>query len=79
VFINWSIKKVAVIGILFSFVVEVSQLYHADWIDKIRGTFLGGIILGSSFVWSDLIAYLCGIGFGIIIDYFVESYLINRN
>jgi glycopeptide antibiotics resistance protein len=78
VFIDWSIKKVAVIGILFSFVVEVSQLYHADWIDKLRGTYLGELILGSGFVWSDLLAYLCGIGFGIIIDYLIESYLINR-
>jgi uncharacterized membrane protein len=78
-FINWSIKKVAAFGILFSFVVEVSQLYHDEWIDKLRNTFLGGIILGSGFVWSDLLAYLCGVVFGIIIDYFIESYLINRN
>jgi glycopeptide antibiotics resistance protein len=78
VFIDWSIKKIAVIGILFSFMVEVSQLYHADWIDKLRETYLGELILGSGFVWSDLLAYLCGIGFGIIIDYLIESYLINR-
>lgn len=77
VFIDWSIKKVAAIGILFSLIVEVSQLYHDDWIDKLRKTFLGELILGSGFVWSDLFAYLCGIVFGIIIDCFVESY-INR-
>jgi glycopeptide antibiotics resistance protein len=79
VFINWSKIKVAAIGILFSCVVEISQLYHDDWIDKLRGTFLGGIILGSEFVWTDLLAYLCGIAFGIIIDYFVESCLSSRN
>jgi hypothetical protein len=78
VFINWSIIKVAVIGIFFSFMVEVSQLYHDDWIDKLRRTFLGELILGSNFVWGDLAAYLCGIGFGIITDYLVESYLKNR-
>lgn len=78
VFLDWSIKKVAVIGILFCFMVEVSQLYHDEWIDKLRRTFLGELILGSQFVWGDLTAYLCGIGFGIIIDYFVESYFKNR-
>lgn len=78
VFISWSIKKVAVIGILFSFVVEASQLYHDDWIDKLRSTFLGELILGSDFVWSDLLAYSCGIGCGMIIDYFVGSYFRNR-
>jgi len=79
VFINWSIKKVAAVGMLFSIVVEVSQLYHDDWIDKLRSTFLGGIILGSGFVWSDLSAYLCGVVFGITIDYFIKSCLMNRN
>src|SRR4030042_2638883 len=78
-FINWSIKKVAVIGVLFSIIVEVSQLYHDDWIDKIRRTFLGELMLGSDFVWTDLLAYLCGVGFGIIIDCLIQSCLKNRN
>jgi glycopeptide antibiotics resistance protein len=78
-FINWSVKKVAVIGVLFSIIVEVSQLYHDDWIDKIRRTFLGELMLGSDFVWTDLLAYLCGVGFGIIIDCLIQSCLKNRN
>lgn len=75
VFPGWSIMKTAIAGISFSFLVEVSQLYHAHWIDQLRNTFLGGLVLGTSFVWGDLAAYLCGIGFGIIIDYLVRSYL----
>lgn len=74
VFINWTIKKVAAFGIMFSFIVELSQLYHSDWIDKLRNTFLGGIILGSEFVLTDLLAYLVGIGFAAVIDYFFRSY-----
>ena len=34
--------------------VEESQLYHASWIDSIRGTTLGALVLGHGFLWSDL-------------------------
>jgi hypothetical protein len=34
VFINWSIIKVAAVGILFGFLVEVSQLYH-EWLQSV--------------------------------------------
>lgn len=79
VFINWPVFKVAVAGIIFSFLIEVSQLYHDDWIDKLRSTFVGGLILGSGFVWSDLPAYVCGIMAGIIADYFIRTYLNTRS
>lgn len=71
-FSNWSIKKVAIIGILFCFSIEFSQLYHANWIDIIRRTTLGGLILGYGFLWTDLAAYLIGIGFGTIFDKMVK-------
>lgn len=70
-FINWSARKIVLIGILFCFTIEFSQLYHGDWIDMIRRTTLGGLILGYGFLWSDLIAYLLGIGSGAAIDFFI--------
>jgi len=42
--------------------VEVSQLYHAGWIDAIRQTRLGALVLGSGFLWSDLACYTVGVG-----------------
>jgi glycopeptide antibiotics resistance protein len=36
-----SVKKVALIAILFCYFIEVTQLYHATWIDNIRQTTLG--------------------------------------
>jgi Protein of unknown function (DUF2809) len=77
-FKNWSIKKVALIGILFCFTIEISQLYHGDWIDSIRRTTLGGLVLGYGFLWSDLVAYLLGIGIGITIDGVLEVYLMRK-
>jgi hypothetical protein len=42
--------RVAELAISFSVLIEVSQLYHAPWIDSIRGTTIGGLILGFGFM-----------------------------
>lgn len=44
--------------------VELSQLYRAPWIDGIRSTTLGHLVLGSGFAWGDLVAYGIGVGVG---------------
>lgn len=46
-----------IISLSFCFVIEFSQLYHAEWIDQIRDTSLGGLVLGYGFLWSDIEAY----------------------
>ena len=51
-----------------SYLVEISQLYHAPWIDAIRGTTLGGLVLGFSFSWSDLVCYTVGVLLGVVLD-----------
>src|SRR5436190_3446739 len=51
----------ALVALVFSICVEVSQLYHAPWIDLIRGTRLGLLILGSTFNWPDIPAYAFGV------------------
>jgi hypothetical protein len=48
----------------FSWAVEFSQIYHAPWIDAIRVTLPGRLILGSTFAWPDLVAYLGGTALG---------------
>lgn len=59
---------IALLGLLFCYLIECSQLYHADWIDYVRRTTLGGLILGYGFLWSDLLAYLLGIGLGVCLE-----------
>ncbi|MEI4828616.1 DUF2809 domain-containing protein [Bacillus sp. FJAT-53711] len=59
-------KTVALLVLLFCYIIEFSQLYHASWIDHIRETTLGGLVLGYGFLWSDLLAYAIGIGVGVI-------------
>jgi hypothetical protein len=36
-------------------------LYQEDWINQIRGTILGALILGKGFLTVDLIRYITGI------------------
>lgn len=76
--IDWSTIKIALIGLIFSYLIEVSQLYHSDWIDSLRRTSLGELTLGSTFLWSDLLAYSFGIVIGLIIDYFLIYYLSSK-
>ena len=57
-----STARIGAAAITIAFAVEVSQLYHAPWVDAIRGTRVGGLILGSDFLWSDLLCYAIGIG-----------------
>src|SRR4051794_2335498 len=55
-------RWVAALAICFSVLIEVSQLYRAAWIDSLRHTTLGGLILGYDFAWSDLACYAVGVG-----------------
>lgn len=61
-------RTTASVALLFCFGIEFSQLYHAPWIDAVRATTLGGLVLGFSFVWSDLLCYSVGIAVGVFID-----------
>ncbi|WP_300257709.1 DUF2809 domain-containing protein [Clostridium sp.] len=56
------------IAITFSFLIEFSQIYQAQWINNIRATLIGSLILGHGFLWSDLVCYTIGILIGCFID-----------
>ena len=56
------------IALIFSFIIEISQLYQSDWINTIRKTTIGGLVLGHGFLWIDLISYSIGIVIAVIID-----------
>nr|WP_138755363.1 DUF2809 domain-containing protein [Paenibacillus sinopodophylli] len=56
------------LSFLFCFGIEFSQLYQAEWIQVIRGTTWGALVLGSGFLTVDLIRYTVGIGIAYGID-----------
>ena len=59
----------ATISLVLAFLVEISQLYHAPWIDSIRNTTLGGLVLGFAFLWTDLVCYTVGIIIGAVAEF----------
>lgn len=61
-------RWIAIFALVFSFSIEISQLYHSPWIDAVRANRLGGLILGFGFLWSDLICYTVGIGVGLLTE-----------
>ena len=63
-----STRTVAMLAMAFSVAIELSQLYHAPWIDSIRHTTLGGLILGFGFLWSDLACYALGVELGVLVE-----------
>jgi hypothetical protein len=61
IFPSASVGKLASCALAVSYADEMSQLYHAHWIDQIRATTVGHLFLGSKFSWIDLLAYTIGI------------------
>jgi hypothetical protein len=66
-----SILKIMLLSITISYAIEFSQLYKAEWIDNLRHTFLGRMILGETFFWGDLLSYTAGILIGVCIEVWV--------
>jgi hypothetical protein len=60
--------KVAVLALGTSYCVEFSQLYQAPWINAIRATTPGYLILGSTFHGPDLVAHTIGVVIGATLD-----------
>ena len=56
-----------------SVAVELSQLYHARWIDAIRAARAGGLLLGYTFLWSDLACYAAGVALAVAGDLLARS------
>lgn len=77
----WSLMVFLMLGIVFprartavlawsalgiSFAVELSQLYDAEWLNRIRATRIGSLVLGAGWVTSDLLCYTVGVGIGVV-------------
>ena len=68
IFPTLNLVKVAVIAVIFSFAIELSQLYQAPWINDIRQNNLAALVLGRGFLWSDLVCYSVGIATGVVAE-----------
>lgn len=60
-FIDIDIKALFLASLMICYMVEISQLYQVEWLNKIRMTTPGRLVLGQGFLWSDIISYTVGI------------------
>jgi len=66
--ISTATKQVVIYSLLFCYAIEFSQLYKAPWIDNLRHTLFGRLVLGEGFLWSDLLCYTIGVCVGMLLD-----------
>lgn len=57
-------RRAGVLCMGISALVEISQLYHAPWLDALRAYRPVALALGSGFLWSDLVCYGVGTAAG---------------
>ena len=65
--------SVALLTIALSFGVELDQLYQAEWINTIRSTRIGALLLGAGFRWSDLPCYTAGCLLGTAGEFLIRA------
>ncbi len=66
--VRQNLLTAVLLSFLFSYGIEFSQLYQEDWINQVRGTLFGALILGKGFLAVDLIRYTTGIMIVAILD-----------
>lgn len=75
VFLGWaflqpagSTRYLAFAALATAFLIEFSQLYQAAWLNAIRSTTPGYLVLGTTFSWGDLPGYAIGIALAAGLD-----------
>jgi hypothetical protein len=81
VYLGWALLKpsappyrIAIFTLMTSYLVEGSQLIQAPWLNMIRHTTLGYLVLGTVFSWYDIFSYTVGI----ILGFYLDRLLIRR-
>ncbi|MCR8631707.1 DUF2809 domain-containing protein [Paenibacillus radicis (ex Xue et al. 2023)] len=72
--VNKKLSLAFILSFLFCFAIEFSQLYQAEWINGIRSSLIGSLILGRGFLVEDLIRY----SIGILISFLIDRYGFKR-
>jgi glycopeptide antibiotics resistance protein len=74
VWINRSREWAMIVSLMFSWAIECSQIIQTPWLNEVRSTVLGALILGHGFLAMDLLRYAVGILFVYGIDrYFLRN------
>lgn len=58
----------------FAYAIEFSQFYQAPWLNSLRHTTLGALVLGFGFRATDLLCYAAGVACGYALDRLLTIY-----
>jgi hypothetical protein len=58
----------AAIALVFCAAIECSQAYHTPWLDAVRDTLPGHLVLGQGFHAFDLVCYAIGVALGATLE-----------
>lgn len=61
-------RRLAAIAFAIAVAVETSQRYHVPWLDALRASTLGALVLGQGFLWSDIVCYAVGVMLAAVLD-----------
>lgn len=67
-------NRIALFTLVTASLVEVSQLIQVSWLNTIRHTTIGHLVLGTVFSWYDIFAYTIGV----ILGLYCDSLIIDR-
>lgn len=56
------------LALIICWSVEISQAYHTPWLDAVRRTTVGQLVLGSGFDARDLASYALGVLVGCVLE-----------
>lgn len=67
-FIDSPVRTTALAVLLFAYVVETLQYFHIARVLGVERYALARIIIGTSFSWTDMLAYTLGIGLVLVVE-----------
>ena len=73
VFPRWRSVTVGAVALVISFLVEFGQLIDVEWLNAVRKTLPGKLLLGAGFLWVDLVRYAVGAVAATVVDGVVRS------
>ncbi|MFB5673776.1 DUF2809 domain-containing protein [Paenibacillus terreus] len=72
-FVRQRLFTTTLLSLLFCFAIEFSQLIQTDWLNGLRSTVLGALVLGRGFLVIDLLRYTVGMGLAAALDLAVKG------
>ena len=61
--------RLGLVALAFSFTIETLKLYQPPWLESIRQTLPGQLVLGRGFFWQDFVAYTIGVLMGLVVEW----------